>query len=408
MPTTYAYKVRDRSGKTISGSLDAENTALVANKLRQMGYVPISIDKTSAGMKTEINIPGLSNRVKLKEIAVFSRQFATMINSGLTLTRSLSILAGQTENKHFAAMTDQIRVDVENGSSLSQAMSKHPKVFNRLYIAMVRAGESGGSLDHTLLQLSSTLEKQVELRGKIRSALAYPVSVMCLVLVILTAMLVFIVPIFAKMYKGLGATLPIPTQILVTVSGIAAKAFPVVVALGIVAFFSWKKWVATESGRYTWDKFKLRLPIAGMLVKKTAMTRFSSTLSELLRSGVPLLESLEITMDTVNNAVVAKGIRAVQEGAKQGDVLTRALAEHPVFPHMLVQMMAVGEETGALDDMLAKVAMFYQQEVEATVDSLTSLLEPLMIVVLGSVVGSIVISLYLPMFDIYKAVQNSK
>lgn len=408
MPTTYAYKVRDRSGKTISGSLDAENTALVANKLRQMGYVPISIDKTSGGMKTEINIPGLSNRVKLKEISVFSRQFATMINSGLTLTRSLSILAGQTENKHFAAMIDQIRVDVENGSSLSQAMSKHPKVFNRLYIAMVRAGESGGSLDHTLLQLSSTLEKQVELRGKIRSALAYPVSVMCLVLVILTAMLVFIVPIFAKMYKGLGATLPIPTQILVTVSGIAAKAFPVVVALGVVAFFSWKKWVATESGRYTSDKFKLRLPIAGMLAKKTAMTRFSSTLSELLRSGVPLLESLEITMDTVNNAVVAKGIRAVQEGAKQGDVLTRALAEHPVFPHMLVQMMAVGEETGALDDMLAKVAMFYQQEVEATVDSLTSLLEPLMIVVLGSVVGSIVISLYLPMFDIYKAVQNSK
>ncbi len=408
MPTTYAYKVRDRSGKVLSGSLDADNTALVANRLRQMGYVPIAIDKKAgASVKRDVAIPGLSNRVKLKEVAIFSRQFATMINSGLTLLRALSILVVQTENKFFAGVVEQLRVDIQSGSSLSQALSRHPKQFNRLYVAMVRAGEIGGNLDLTLNELATTIEKQVELRGKIRSALSYPAMVLALVMCILGAMLLFIVPIFKKMYGELGGKLPPATQVLITLSNVVVHAFPFVIGGAIAALIAYRKWIARPSGRAARDRVMLRVPIFGGLVRKTAMTRFSGTLATLLSSGVPVLESLEITADTVNNVVVADGVRAIAEGAKRGEPMTRPLADHPVFPPMVTQMMAVGEETGALDNLLRKVATFFEQEVNRTVETLTSLLEPLLIVVLGGAVGAMVISLYLPMFDIIKLVGNN-
>jgi type IV pilus assembly protein PilC len=408
MATTYAYKVRDRSGKILSGSLDADNTALVANRLRQMGYVPISIDKKGGqGVKADVAIPGLSNRVKLSEIAVFSRQFATMINSGLTLLRSLSILSAQTTNKYFSGVIDQVRSDIESGSSLSQALGRHPKQFNRLFVAMVRAGETGGSLDRTLLELSRMIEKQVELRGKIRSAMTYPIVVLALVLCILAAMLLFIVPIFKKMYSSLGGKLPAPTLLLVDISNIAVHGFPFVILAAIAGVFAYRKWVKTPAGRSTRDRLVLRVPIFGSLVRKTAMARFSNTLSTLLSSGVPVLESLEITSDTVGNVVVANGVHAIMEGAKRGEPLTRPLQDHPVFPPMVTQMMAVGEETGAIDDLLKKVSDFFEQEVQRTVEALTSLIEPLLIVVLGGAVGSMVIALYLPMFDIIKLVGNN-
>lgn len=408
MPTTYAYKVRDKSGKVHSGTLDADNTALVANKLRQMGYVPIAIDKKGASVKRDIAIPGLSNRVPLKDVAVFSRQFATMINSGLTLLRALSILVVQTESKYFSTVIDALRSDIQSGSSLSQAMSRHPKQFNRLYVAMVRAGETGGNLDITLNELATTIEKQVELRGKIRSALAYPAMVLGLVCCILTAMLLFIVPIFKNMYASLGGKLPLPTQLLVEISNIFVHAFPLVVLAVVGAAFAYRRWVRTDAGRQTRDRLLLRVPIFGGLVRKTAMTRFSSTLATLMSSGVPVLESLDITAETVSNVVVADGVKAIAEGAKRGEPMTRPLEDHPVFPPMVTQMMAVGEETGALDALLRKVATFYEQEVERTVEALTSLLEPLLIVVLGGAVGAMVISLYLPMFDIIKLVGNNK
>lgn len=407
MPTTYAYKVRDKAGKVHSGTLDADNTALVANKLRQMGYVPISIDQKNAGVKKDVSIPGLSNRVKLKDVAIFSRQFSTMINSGLTLLRALSILVVQTESKHFATVIDTLRTDIQSGSSLSQAMSRHPKVFNRLYVAMIRAGESGGNLDVTLNDLATTIEKQVELRGKIRAALAYPAMVLGLVCCILTAMLLFIVPIFKKMYASLGGTLPLPTRLLVMISNIFVHAFPLVILAFVGAVFAYKRWVRTEPGRQSRDRLLLRVPIFGGLVRKTAMTRFSSTLATLLSSGVPVLESLDITAETVANVVVANGVKAIGDGAKRGEPMSRPLEDHPVFPPMVIQMMAVGEETGALDSLLRKVATFYEQEVERTVEALTSLLEPLLIVVLGGAVGAMVISLYLPMFDIIKLVGNN-
>lgn len=405
MTTTYAYKVRDRDGKVHSGSIDAENTALVANRLRQMGYVPISIDrKAGPGVKADVNIPFLSNRVKLKEIAVFSRQFATMIGSGLTLMRSLSILAVQTDNKHFATIIDQVRNDIESGSSLSQALGRHPKQFNKLFVSMVRAGESSGNLDHTLSQLSDTIEKQVELRGKIRSALTYPIAVLGLVMMILSAMLLFIVPIFKGMYTQLGGKLPAPTLLLITVSNLAVTGFPIFIIGAIAGVFFYKRWVKTPAGRAARDRLALKVPVFGGLIRKTAMARFSSTFATLLSSGVPVLESLDITADTVGNTVVANGVRAISDGAKRGEPLTRPLADHPVFPPMVTQMMAVGEETGALDSLLHKVALFFEDEVQRTVDALTSLLEPLLIVVLGGAVGSMVISLYMPMFNIIKLV----
>ena len=408
MPTTYAYKVRDRSGKVHAGTIEADNTALVANRLRQMGYVPIAIDKKAGGgVKKDVTIPGLTNRVKLKEIAIFSRQFATMINAGLTLLRALSILVVQTESKYFSTVIESLRADIQSGSSLSQAMARHPKEFNRLYVSMIRAGETGGNLDVTLNELASTIEKQVELRGKIRSALAYPGMVLSLVILILTAMLVFIVPIFKKMYADLKGTLPLPTRVLVGVSDIFVHAFPFVILAVIGAVIAYKRWVRTPPGRQTRDRLLLKVPIFGGLIRKTAMTRFSNTLATLLSSGVPVLESLEITSDTVGNVVVSDGVRAIGEGAKKGEPMSRPLEDHPVFPPMVIQMMAVGEETGALDTLLRKVATFYEQEVERTVEALTSLLEPLLIVVLGGAVGSMVISLYLPMFDIIKLVGNN-
>jgi type IV pilus assembly protein PilC len=406
--TTYAYRVRDREGKIHSGSLEAENTALVANKLRQMGYVPISIDKKAGpGVRAEVSIPILSNRVKLAEIAVFARQFATMISSGLTLLRSLSILSVQTSNKHFANIIDQVRNDIESGSSLSQALSRHPKQFNNLFVAMVRAGETSGNLDRTLSELSEIIEKQVELRGKIRSALAYPAAVLSLVVLILGAMLIFIVPIFKGMYASLGGKLPAPTLLLISVSNIVVTGFPFVIVSAIAGIFLYRRWVKTPAGKGARDRVMLKVPIFGGLVRKTSMARFSGTLSTLLSSGVPVLEALEITADTVGNAVVAEGVHSISEGAKRGEPLTRPLMNHPVFPPMVTQMMAVGEETGALDTLLRKVSRFYEDEVQRTVDALTSLLEPLLIVVLGGAVGSMVISLYLPMFDIIKLVGNN-
>ena len=405
MSDTYTYKVRDKQGKILQGSLDADSTTLVANKLRQMGYVPLAIDKKdTGGLKTELKLPG-AGKPKIKDIAVFSRQFAVMIDSGLSLLRALYILEDQTENKVLGGIVGEVRQDVEKGTSLSQALARHPKTFNRLYISMVRSGETGGNLDSVLVQLADTIEKQVELRQKIKSAMTYPVAVLCLVILILTAMLVFIVPTFKSLYDDLGGTLPLPTRILLLVSSLMVKLLPLVVLAVAGAIYAFKRWIEGEKGRAVWDRFKLRVPVFGKLVRLIALTRFSKTLAALLRSGVPILESLEITADTVGNTVVAKAVKDVQEGVKQGEPVAKRLESHPVFPPMVVQMLAVGEETGAVDTMLEKVGDFYEREVEATVDALTSLLEPLLIVVLGGAVGSMVISLYMPMFNIIKLIK---
>jgi type IV pilus assembly protein PilC len=406
MPETFQYKVKDKNGKLVEGSLEAENAQLVVSKLRSMGYVPIEIQQSGgAKLQRELKLPGFSDRVKLKDVAVFSRQFATMINSGLSLLRALNILAEQTESKALAEIANQVRMDVEKGSSLSQAMSKHPKAFGRLYVSMVRAGEVGGALDSVLVRLADTIEKQVELRRKVKSAMTYPAVVAILVLTIVAAMLLFVIPMFEGIYKQLGGTLPAPTQFLINLSKFLRKLW-FVVFFGIIGgVFGFRKWIASEEGRKQWDAIKLKVPIFGKLVRKTALARFSRTLSALVRSGVPILESLDIVAETAGNHVVATAVRETQAAVKRGDPLSKKLEEHPVFPPMVVQMMAVGEETGALDEMLDKIADFYDQEVEATVDAMTSLIEPLLIVVMGVCVGGMIISLYLPMFNIIKLIK---
>ena len=403
MPDTFVYKVRDSQGQLIEGELAADNATVVTAKLREMGYIPIEISKKQEGLKREITIGG--NKVKLKDLAVFSRQFATMINSGLSLLRSLNILAEQTESKPLRETIRQVRDEIEGGGSLSSALAKHPKVFNDLYVSMVRSGETGGNLDLVLLRLAEAIEKQVALRSEIKSAMTYPVVVFVMVVLIVTAMLIFIVPMFENLYKELGGTLPAPTRILIGVSNLIKSLWWLVILLGVGAFFGLRAWKKTESGRMIFDSFKIKVPVFGPLFHKVALSRFSRTLSDLIRSGVPILESLDIVSGTVNNAVVSKAILAVQESVKSGESIARPLLEHSVFPPMVVQMIAVGEETGALDTMLTKIADFYDQEIEATVQALTSLIEPILIAVMGAAVGGMVIALYMPMFNIVNLIK---
>jgi type IV pilus assembly protein PilC len=405
MPTSYAYKVRDREGRVAAGSMEAESEDAVVSRLRQLGYAPISIEaEKGAGLKTELRLPG-TGRVKLKDLAVFSRQFATMINSGLSLLRALTILGEQTGNRRLGEVVTLVRAEVEKGTSLSAAMAKYPKIFNRLYVSMVRAGEIGGFLDQVLVKVAETFEKEVALRGKIRSAMTYPVVVFIMVIGIVAAMLIFIVPTFESLYESLGGTLPLPTRMLMNASNILRRFFFLVVLGGIGLVFLFRRWKASQKGRYQWDKFKLKVKVFGPLFHKSALSRFSRTLATLIRSGVPILQALEIVGETVNNQVISRAVRDVQDSVREGESLATPLSKHAAFPAMVVQMMAVGEETGALDTMLSKVADFYDQEVEAAVASLTSMIEPILIAVMGAAVGGMVIALYMPLFNIINLVQ---
>ena len=403
MSESYAYKVRDRSGNLVTGTLVADNERLVLERLREMGYTPLEVGKEKKGLNLEINIR--PQKIKLKEVAIFSRQFATMVNSGLPILRALSILSDQVTNKELAKTLGQIRNDVEQGSSLSVAMAKFPKAFNDLYIAMVKSGETGGMLDDVLLRLADVLEREVHLRQKIKSAMTYPVAVVALVVLIMSAMLLFVVPQFKSIYGQLGGTLPLPTRLLLVASDTVKKYWYVVIIAVVVFRFAFKRYKKTDAGRATLDALKLKIPIFGTLFHKTALSRFSSTAGMLMKSGVPILQALDIVADTVNNKVMSKAVVDVQSSVREGESIAKPLGRHPVFPPMVVQMLAVGEETGQVDTMLDKVATFYEQEVEASVDALTSLIEPLLIAIIGGAVGAAVIALYMPMFNIIKLIQ---
>jgi type IV pilus assembly protein PilC len=404
MPDTYNYRVRDRSGNMIKGTLEADSEPLVLQRLREMGYTPLEVlqEKKKIG---QIKITLRPGRVKLKELSIFCRQFATMVNSGLPILRSLAILADQTESDELAKVVTAVRLDVEQGSSLSLAMAKHPKAFNDLFIAMVKSGEAGGVLDDVLLSLADMIEKEVKLRSKIKSAMTYPVAVLGLVILIMAAMLLFVVPQFKSIYAQLDSGLPLPTQILLSMSD-GVKSYWYLVGAAIAAFvFAFRRYKRTEAGRAQIDAIKLKVPVFGSLFHKTALSRFSSTLGMLLKSGVPILQALDIVSDTVNNKVVSNAVVATQNSVRQGESIAKPLAKYPVFPGMVVQMLAVGEETGQIDSMLEKVAEFYNSEVEAQVDALTSLIEPLLIAVIGGCVGAAVVALYMPMFNIIKLIK---
>ncbi len=407
MSATYAYQVRDQQGKLVSGELEADNQAAVADRLRQMGYAPISIEQKDDGaLQRELRIPGFGNKVKLKDLAIFSRQFATMINSGLSLLRALTILEEQSESERLSEILGVVRADVEAGRSLSESMADHEE-FPKLYIALVRAGEAAGMLDKVLLQVADNLEKDVALRQKIKSAMTYPVIVFVMAIGLTAAMLIFIVPTFVGLFDTLGGELPLPTKILMMASNFVSSPLGLLLlfVMPVVAWQAFKAYRKTESGRFQLDRMKLKLPVFGPLFHKIAITRFARNLSILLRAGVPILQALEITAETVNNGVIGNAVEDVQAGVREGEAMAMPLAEHEVFPPMVVQMIAVGEETGAVDTMLDKISDFYDREVETTTEQLTALMEPVMIAVLGGIVGSMVIALYMPIFEIMNLVQ---
>ncbi len=406
MALTFDYKVRDKSGKLIEGKLEGDSLPLVVGRLREMGYLPVTVTPVSGGgLKREIMIPGFTDRIKGKEVAVFTRQFATMVDSGLSISRSLAVLASQIENKYLAQKVQEVREDVEAGMSLSAAMAKHPKVFDSLYVSMVQAGEIGGSIDTVLKNTADQLEKQVELNRKIKGAMTYPIVVVSVIGLIFIAMMTLIVPVFKKLFKSLGGKLPLPTQIMIDISNtlLSWKILAVLVLLG-VGIVAFRRWIKTEAGRMKWDRFKMRPPVFGTLTHKAALSRFSATLSSLLSAGVPAMEALDIVAAAAGNVVVAEATLQIKAAIREGKPFSEPMRQNEVFPALIVSMVEVGEQTGALDDMLLKVSDFYMGEVDQTVDNLTSILEPFLIVVMGAVVGSIIISLYLPMFDYIKLV----
>ena len=403
---TFEYKVRDKAGKIKTGKLDAETQAQVVNKLKGMGYAPLSVNQANAGMNREFKIPGKGKaKVTLKDLAVFSRQFATMINSGLSLLRALNILTEQTENKELARVLGEVRNDIETGGSLSSAMAKHPDAFPVLMTNMCKAGEVGGFLDSVMLQVAQNYESEVRLRGKVKAAMTYPVVVFVLAILMCIVMLIFIVPTFENLFSTLGGTLPAPTRVLVAMSEGLRTFGPVFVVLVVVGLQVWKRIKRKPQVRNIVDPLKLKLPVFGGLIQKIALARFARNLGTMMKSGVPILQSLEIVSITTGSVVIERATIAVQQSVRNGESLSQPLTEHSVFPPMVVQMMSVGEDTGALDTMLMKIAEFYDQEVEATTESLTALIEPLMIAFLGAIVGSMIVALYMPIFKIFDLIK---
>ena len=402
---TFEYKVRDKAGKVKTGKLEAETQSQVANKLKGMGYAPLSITQANAGMNKELKIPGMgAKKVKLKDLAVFSRQFATMINSGLSLLRALSILTEQTESKELARVIGEVRNDIETGSSLSVGMAKHPDVFPPLMVNMCRAGEVGGFLDMVLLQIATNYEAEVKLKGKVKAAMTYPVVVFIIAILAVIGMLLFIVPVFVGLFAGFDAQLPAPTRFLVFLSGLMKFMAPLGFVGFIVFMMVWPKVKRRDEVRNVLDPLKLKLPVFGLLFQKIALARFARNLGTMMKSGVPILQSLDIVASTTGNVVLERAIRDVQESVRQGEALAQPLTNHPVFPPMVVQMMSVGEDTGALDEMLHKISEFYDQEVEATTEALTALIEPLMIVTIGGIIGAMIVALYMPIFTLMNVI----
>jgi type IV pilus assembly protein PilC len=372
-----------------------------------MGVSPISVTESSAGtgLQREIKIPGFGPKVELKDLAVASRQMATMLSAGLSLIKTITILSEQTENKELGRILGVVKGDIETGSALSESLAKHPLIFPRLMIYLVRAGETGGFLDRSLESIASTFESDVKLRGTIKSALTYPVAVLCMAFVAVIAMLIFIVPIFQQMFESFGGQLPLPTQILVVLSRNMIWIAPVL-AVVIISFSVW--WARnkhTERVRAVFDPLKLRLPVFGMLFKKVAIARFTRNFSTMMASGVPILQALAIVGDTSGNYVIEQALKKVAESVRVGRSIAAPLAEEPVFPTMVTQMIAVGEDSGSLEVMLSKIADFYDEEVQSTAEALTALIEPLMIAVIGLVIGGMIVALYMPIFSIFDQIK---
>jgi type IV pilus assembly protein PilC len=399
---TFTYRGKDATGKKVTGVMDGPSEAIVSAKLRAQGVTPASVRQAGTGLNAEINLGGLfKKKVGLKDLAVMSRQLATMISSGLALLRALTILSEQSENEILRETLDSVRKDVEQGLSLSEAIAKHDTIFPPLFINLVRAGETGGFLESSLQSVAENYEKEVKLRGTIKSALTYPVVVLIMAILGVIGMIVFIVPVFKNMFEGLGGTLPLPTQFLVTLSESAVYWLPILVISIVVFSVWWGRNKHQPKVREVVDPLKLKMPVFGQLMTKIAIARFTRNFGTMMRSGVPILQALSIVGATSGNYVIEKALVNVQESVRQGRSIAAPLADEPIFPQMVTQMIAVGEDSGSLETMLAKVSDFYDAEVESTTEQLTALIEPLMIAFMGVLLGGMILALYLPVFNIF-------
>jgi type IV pilus assembly protein PilC len=400
----FTYKGTNRAGTSVAGEMSASNKTELQSLLRRQQITPTRMSEKGK----EFNLPTFGGGVKAKELAIFTRQFSVMIDAGLPLVQCLEILASQQDNKTFQKVLTGVRGSVEGGSTLSAAMKQYPKVYDPLYSNMVEAGETGGILDTILQRLSTYIEKNVKLKAAVKSALIYPVGVLTIAGAVITLLLWKVVPIFATLFAGLGVDLPLPTKIVIGLSHFVGSIFGFLIVVGIVAaVFGLKIWYGTPGGRYALDATVLRIPVIGILMRKIAVARFTRTLGTLISSGVPILEGLDITAKTSGNAVVERALNKVRKSLEEGKSLTEPLKESEVFPGMVTQMLAVGEQTGAMDAMLQKIADFYEDEVDVAVKDLLTALEPIMIVFLGLVVGGVVISMYLPLFSLIGKLSNT-
>jgi type IV pilus assembly protein PilC len=392
----FVWKGKTRDGKVVSGERNAENKEAVMALLRRDQILVSSVKEKGK----EVALPKLGGSVPAKDLAIFVRQFSVMIDAGLPLVQCLEILGGQQENKNFAKILQQTRMDVEGGSSLADAMRKHPKAFDDLFTNMIAAGEAGGILDTILKRLATYIEKAVKLKAQVKGAMVYPAAVICIAGIVIAVILWKVIPTFASMFAGLGAELPLPTRIVIAMSNWFVRLLPFLIVALVLLVILFRRYYATYGGRRVVDRFVLKLPILGVIMQKIAVARFCRTLSTLISSGVPILDGLEITARTAGNAIVEDAIMMVRKGVESGLTVAQPLKESGVFPPMVVQMIGVGEQTGALDAMLSKIADFYEEEVDQAVANLLTLMEPVMILFLGVTVGGIVISMYLPLFDL--------
>ncbi len=398
---TFAYSGRTRAGETVSGERIAETMDAAVSALRRERIVVTRIIPSRAKADAAPKKAGrLGRKVKSKNLAVFTRQFSVMIDAGLPLVQCLDILGSQEDNKNFAAVILQTRTSVESGASLADAMRKHPRTFDSLYTNMVAAGEAGGILDTILKRLATYIEKAVKLTGQVKSAMIYPTAVIVIAAVVVAVILWKVIPTFAQLFAGLGADLPLPTRVVIWMSESLVSYFPVLAASGVAAAWGFGMYDRTSNGRHVVDRIMLKLPVLGIILRKIAVARFCRTLATLVSSGVPILDGLEITAKTSGNAIVEDAIMSTRKSIEHGETIAAPLKETAVFPPMVVQMIGVGEATGALDTMLSKIADFYEEEVDTAVAGLLTLLEPIMIAFLGVIVGGIVIAMYLPIFDL--------
>ncbi|MCM2359018.1 MAG: type II secretion system F family protein [Geobacteraceae bacterium] len=399
----FSWEARSKTGSAQKGSMEASSAALVEAQLKRYGFTGIAVKEE--GKRRELKIPGFgAKKVDSKDLVVFTRQFATMIDSGLPLVQCLDILASQQENPTFKKILYKVKEDVESGSTFADALGKHPKAFDDLFVNLVAAGEVGGILDTILNRLAAYIEKAMKLKKKVKGAMVYPTTIMAIAVIVVGVILVFVIPTFAKMFADFGGELPAPTKIVIAMSNFITKYIIVMIGAGIGINVAIKKYYATPNGRKVMDRLFLKLPVIGPLIRKVSVAKFTRTLGTMISSGVPIMDGLEIVAKTSGNKVVEEAIFKVRQSISEGKTMAEPLAACGVFPPMVVQMISVGEATGAMDAMLNKIADFYDDEVDDAVGALTSMMEPLLMVFLGTVVGGLVVAMYLPIFKLAGAV----